>query len=106
MNVVANATPTHTQWVIIHIFFIILLLQINDGNELYKKSRKLNPNTFKSFEKYSSSKTCEVFGRLGDCNPESCGKTKTCEGRYTRFWDQQLQMDRTQKSCKCVQVIF
>lgn len=39
----------------------------------------------------------------GDCNPYSC--QGTCEGRYLRFWDSYLKLDRTSKSCQCVQVI-
>lgn len=38
----------------------------------------------------------------GDCNPYSCHGT--CEGRYVRFWDNRLKIDRTVKSCQCVQV--
>lgn len=38
----------------------------------------------------------------GDCNPYSCHGT--CEGRYARFWDSKLKIDRTVKSCQCVQV--
>lgn len=91
----------------IHIFFIIFLFQINFTSADDIKSSKLHPQNSKYFEKYTSSKACEVIGRPGDCNPESCGKSgKTCESRYTRFWDQQLQIDRTQKSCKCIQVSF
>ncbi|EFO16357.1 hypothetical protein LOAG_12148 [Loa loa] len=37
----------------------------------------------------------------GDCNPYSCHGT--CEGRYVRFWDNKLKLDRTVKSCHCVQ---
>ncbi|VDO38665.1 unnamed protein product [Onchocerca flexuosa] len=37
----------------------------------------------------------------GDCNPYSCHGT--CEGRYVRFWDSKLKIDRTVKSCQCVQ---
>lgn len=38
----------------------------------------------------------------GDCNPYSCHGT--CEGRYVRFWNSRLKIDRTIKSCQCVQV--
>ncbi|VIO90672.1 Met-10 like-protein, partial [Brugia malayi] len=37
----------------------------------------------------------------GDCNPYSC--RGTCEGRYVRFWDSRLKIDRTVKSCQCMQ---
>ncbi|VDM28968.1 unnamed protein product [Toxocara canis] len=37
----------------------------------------------------------------GDCNPYSC--SGTCEGKYVRFWDSRLKLDRTSKSCQCVQ---
>ncbi|KAL4002979.1 hypothetical protein ACH3XW_5735 [Acanthocheilonema viteae] len=37
----------------------------------------------------------------GDCNPYSC--RGTCEGRYVRFWNSKLKIDRTIKSCHCVQ---
>ncbi|KAM3724404.1 Aminopeptidase AmpS [Dirofilaria immitis] len=37
----------------------------------------------------------------GDCNPYSCHGT--CEGRYVRFWDSKLKIDRTVKSCHCIQ---
>ncbi|KAM3724664.1 putative disease resistance protein [Dirofilaria immitis] len=37
----------------------------------------------------------------GDCNPYSCHGT--CAGRYVRFWDSKLKIDRTVKSCHCVQ---
>lgn len=40
----------------------------------------------------------------GDCNPYSC--SGTCEGKYVRFWDSRLKLDRTSKSCQCVQVEF
>ncbi|VDM99297.1 unnamed protein product [Thelazia callipaeda] len=37
----------------------------------------------------------------GDCDPYSCHGT--CEGRYVRFWDDELKLDRTMNSCHCVQ---
>ncbi|CAG9534524.1 unnamed protein product [Cercopithifilaria johnstoni] len=37
----------------------------------------------------------------GDCNPYSC--RGTCEGLYVRFWDSKLKIDRTVKSCQCVE---
>ncbi|TKR67718.1 hypothetical protein L596_023826 [Steinernema carpocapsae] len=45
---------------------------------------------------------CQVGTRPGDCNPASCGGY-TCEARYVRFWDPQLQADRTSKSCQCME---
>ncbi|WKX98403.1 hypothetical protein Q1695_013804 [Nippostrongylus brasiliensis] len=39
--------------------------------------------------------------RPGDCDPESCGGT--CESRYIRFFDRFTKMDRTAKSCQCVE---
>ncbi|KAK0418209.1 hypothetical protein QR680_013434 [Steinernema hermaphroditum] len=44
--------------------------------------------------------SCQVGTLPGDCNPASCNGF-TCEARYVRFWDPQLQADRTSKSCQC-----
>uniref|UniRef100_A0A7I4Y9M4 Uncharacterized protein n=1 Tax=Haemonchus contortus TaxID=6289 RepID=A0A7I4Y9M4_HAECO len=39
--------------------------------------------------------------RPGDCDPVACGGT--CEARYIRFLDRFSNVDRTAKSCQCVQ---
>ncbi|CAJ0596912.1 unnamed protein product [Cylicocyclus nassatus] len=39
--------------------------------------------------------------RPGDCDPELCGGS--CEARYIRFFDRNTRLDRTAKSCQCVQ---
>ncbi|EJW81204.1 hypothetical protein WUBG_07890, partial [Wuchereria bancrofti] len=36
----------------------------------------------------------------GDCNPYSC--RGTCEGRYVRFWDSRLKIDRTEPICSLI----
>lgn len=109
MNVVVKFTrKKKTTQLIIKLSSIILFLQINStiGFEIISiKNRKIYPYSFKNNNKYSiSAQTCEVIGRPGDCDPESCKSGRTCESRYTRFWDQLQQIDRTQKSCKCIQV--
>ncbi|EYB87212.1 hypothetical protein Y032_0266g689 [Ancylostoma ceylanicum] len=39
--------------------------------------------------------------RPGDCDPDLCGGS--CEARYIRFFDRNNMLDRTAKSCQCVQ---
>ncbi|KAE9555350.1 hypothetical protein FO519_001432 [Halicephalobus sp. NKZ332] len=42
--------------------------------------------------------------RPGDCNPVACGgEESACEAKYTRFYDPIMRVDRTRKSCQCVQ---
>ena len=42
---------------------------------------------------------------MGDCHPEKCGPLGiACEASYVRFWDEEAQVDRTMRSCRCLQV--
>ncbi|KAI1729292.1 hypothetical protein DdX_01524 [Ditylenchus destructor] len=78
--------------------FIVISWSIDPGG--------ISPAT--SFSKTlipSNIKTCQKVGRPGDCEPEMCREIgrSTCESRYTRFWDPKERVDRTQKSCQCLQ---
>uniref|UniRef100_A0AC34Q5C5 Uncharacterized protein n=1 Tax=Panagrolaimus sp. JU765 TaxID=591449 RepID=A0AC34Q5C5_9BILA len=40
--------------------------------------------------------------RAGDCDPDMC-EEGSCESKYTRFWDPKSKIDRTRKSCQCIE---
>jgi len=54
------------------------------------------------FTIYGSEPCHEAFAIDGDCDPSQCLE-KSCEGRYVRLRDSS-GLDRTIKSCKCVEV--